>query len=188
MGMRVVAIFSIIGGAAFAVASYLWLKPLDMASPSALLGRLLFVTGFGGLAVAIWGLVIHFFERINGGVAALGVFGGLGSTIAGLGAAMAAWEAGGAFILLPIGSAAVALDLSRHGDVPRSVAIVHSVTAVAVVIILMAIWTSTPLGTVSELPYTLPWIPYALTWIGIGVTLLRGQPAPDQPMAIGRTP
>jgi hypothetical protein len=189
MSTRVVASLSIVGGTALAVASVLS-GPFESASPVAILWRPLFVTGFAGLAIAIWGLVARFIDRMAGGVALLGALGGLGSAIAALGSAGAGDLLGAWFILLPIGSAAVALDLGRRGAMPRNLAIVHATAAFAVVVILLAIWSDSSLGALiyPRIPYALPWVPYALTWIGIGFSLVRGRPVVDQPSAIGRTP
>jgi hypothetical protein len=183
MSARVVASLSIFGGSALASASIIW-GTFDWASPVAGPGRLLFVTGFVGLAIAIWALVARFNDRMAGGAALLGVIGGFGSAIAGLGAAGAGDILGAWFVLLPIGSTAMALDLSRHGTMPRNLAIVHAAAAFAVVIILFAIWTDSAVGALiyPRVPYALPWVPYAVSWIGIGVSLLRGQPEPDKPL------
>ena len=85
----------------------------------------------------------------------------------------------GAVFAWPICSTAVGLDLSRHGSMPRSLAIVHSVVAFAVVAIVFAMWTDSPVGGL-ELPRWFPMprpgFPYALTWIAIGVSLIRGVP------------
>jgi hypothetical protein len=76
----------VVGGTALAVASIIW-GMLDAPSPVAIPGRLLFVTGFVGLAVAIWGLVIRFNDRLSAAVVLLGAFGGVGSVSAALGSA-----------------------------------------------------------------------------------------------------
>ena len=65
---------------------------------------------------------------------------------AALGTATAVGHVGSLFFLLPIGSTAVALDLSRHGTMPRSLAIVHAAVAFAVVPIIFAMWTDSPVG------------------------------------------
>lgn len=183
MSTRVVASLSIVGGSALAVASIFWGR-FDAASPVAIPGRILFVTGFVALAIAIWGLVARFNDRMAGGVALLGVIGGIGSAIAALGTATPASLLGAGFILLPIGSTVLALDLSRHGAMPRSLTIAHAAAAVAVVVILDAIWTDSPLGALifPRFPYALPWVPYAVTWIGIGVSLARGQQELNKPL------
>ena len=180
---RVVASLSIVGGSALAVASMIW-GMFDATSPVAIPGRLLFVTGFGGLAMALWGFIIGFNDRIAGGVAVLGVIGGIGSLTAAVGTATPEGHVGSLFFLLPLGSAAVTLDLSRQGILPRSLAIVHAAVAVAVVPIVFAMWTDSPVGGPNppEVPYALPWVPYALTWIGVGVSLLRGQPELNKPL------
>ena len=172
---------SVVGGSALAVASIIW-GMFDATSPVAIPGRLLFGAGFVGLAIAIWGLVIRFNDRMAGGVVLLGVIGGIGSVSAALGTSTALGLVGSLFFLLSIGSTAVALDLSRHGTMPRSLAIAHAVVAFAVVVIVFAMWTDSPVGGLNspQIPYALPWVPYALTWIGIGVALLRGQPDLDK--------
>jgi hypothetical protein len=174
---RPVASLSIVGGSALAVASLIW-GMLDATSPLAIPGRLLFVTGFGGLAIAIWGLVIRFSDRLAVGVALLGAVGGLGGVSAALGTATPVGLVGSLFFLLPMGSTAVALDLSRHGMMPRSLSIVHAAVAFAVVVSTFAIWTDSPVGGLNPpaVPYALPWVPYAVTWIAIGVALIRGVP------------
>jgi hypothetical protein len=180
---RVVASLSIVGGSALAVASIIW-GMFDATSPVAIPGRLLFAAGFFALAIAIWGLVIRYNDRMAGGVVLLGVIGGIGSVSAALGTSTALGLVGSLFFLLSIGSTAVALDLSRRGTMPRSLAIVHAGAAFAVVVILFAMWTDSPVGGPNspQIPYALPWVPYALTWIGIGVALLRGQPELDKPL------
>ena len=179
--MRVAASFSVIGGLALAGASIIW-GTFDGTSPIAGFGRLLFVTGFVGLAIAIWALVAGFNDRLAGAAALLGMTGGFGSAIAGLGTAGGEDILGAWFVLLPIGSAAVALDLRRHRTMPRNLAMVHVSAAFAVVIILFAIWTDSAVGALisSRVPYALPWVPYALTWVGIGFSLRRGQPEHDK--------
>jgi len=119
MSTRAVASLSIVGGSALAVASIVW-GTFDAASPVADLERLLFVTGFVGLAIAIWGLVARFNDRMIGGAALLGGIGGLGSAIAGLGTAGAGDKLGAGFGLLPIGSTAGGLrsQPTRH-DAPQ---------------------------------------------------------------------
>jgi hypothetical protein len=181
MSTRVVASLSIVGGSALALASIVW-GMLDATSPVAIPGRLLFLTGFVGLAIAIWGLVIRFNDRMSGGVALLAAVGGFGSVSAALGTATPLGLVGSWFFLLPIGSTAVALDLSRHGTMPRSLAIVHAAVAFAVVVVVFAMWTDSPIGGLNPpvVPYALPWVPYAVTWIGIGVALLRGQHESDK--------
>ena len=176
IGPRVLAFLAIVGGSALAAASVVW-GMFDATSPVAIPGRLLFLTGFGGLAIAIWGLVIRFNDGMAGGVAALGVIGGIGGVSVALGAATPLGHVGSLFFLLPLGSAAVILDLSRHGTMPHSLAIVHAAMGLAVGPIVFAMWTDSPVGGVNppEVPYALPWVPYALTWIGIGVSLLHGQ-------------
>jgi hypothetical protein len=182
MSTRVVASLSVVGGSALAVASIIW-GMFDATSPVAIPGRLLFATGFVALAMALWGLDIRFNDRMAGGVVLLGALGGLGSVTAALGSATALGLVGSLFFLLPIGSTAVALDLSRHGTMPRSLALVHAAVALPVVVIVFAMWTDSPVGGPNppQIPYALPWVPYALTWIGIGVSLLRGQPELDKP-------
>ena len=179
----VVASLSIVGGSALASASIIW-GMFDATSALAIPGRLLFFTGFGGLAIAMWGLVARFNDRIGGGVALLGVIGGFGSVSAALGTATALGLVGSWFFLLPIGSTAVALSLSRHGTMPTILAIVHALVAFAVVPIVFGMWSDSPVGGLASpaVPYALPWVPYALTWIFIGVTLLRGQPELDKPV------
>jgi hypothetical protein len=183
MSTRAVASLAIFGGSALAIASIIW-GMLDATSPVAIPGRLLFVTGFGGLAFAIWGLVIRFNNHMAGVVAILGTIAGFGSVSAALGTATPVGLVGSLFFLLAIGSTAVALDLSRHGTMPSSLAIVHAAVAFAVVVSTFAIWTDSPVGGLNppQVPYALPWVPYALTWIAIGVSLLRGQPDPDKPL------
>ena len=85
-------------------------------------------------------------DRMAVGVAVLGAIGGIGSVSAALGSTTAVGIVGSWFFLLSIGSTAVALDLSRHGTMPRSLAIVHAVAAFAVVVIIFAIWTTRPLA------------------------------------------
>jgi hypothetical protein len=174
---RVVASISMVGGSALAVASIIW-GMLDATSPVAIPGRLLFATGFVGLAIAMWGLVIRFSDRMAVGVALLAAIGGLGSVSAALGTTTPVGLVGSLFFLLPIGSTAVAFDLSRHGTMPRILAIVHAAVAFAVVVSTFAIWTDSPAGGLAQpaVPYALPWVPYAVTWIAIGVSLIRGVP------------
>jgi len=178
MTMRALAGFSIVGGLALALASVIAGR-FDTSGP-VVVWQTLFVTGFGALAIAIWGLTARLNEHMGAGVVLLALLGGVGSAIAGLGTATGANALGGAFILLPIGSLAVALDLGRHGPLPRSLAIVHAIAGLAVVVILLAIWTGSSLGAAiyANIPYTWPWVPYALTWIGIGASVMRGRSEP----------
>lgn len=176
MGARVVAAFSIIGGLAFAVATVLWVeRPMDLAVPVGYWAVFASFVAFGGLAIAIWGLIGVYNERMAGPVAVVGAVGGLGS-------AMAAFGAIGAFILLPIGSTPVVLDLARHHVMGPALAIGHAVAAVAVMILLVqVIVTGTPVGSPSIYLVLL----YPLTWLGIGISLLRGQPVIDEPKVVG---
>jgi hypothetical protein len=182
MSMRAVAALSIVGGTALAIASVISSR-FDPSGPVAV-WRILFVTGFAGLSIAIWGLVARLNDGIGPGAALLGVFGGFGSALAGLGAATGADGLGGAFLFMPIGSIGVALHLGRHGTLPRRLAIVHAAAGLAVVLILLAIWTGSSLGAAiyERIPYPWPWVPYALTWIAIGVSLLGGQQELDKPL------
>jgi hypothetical protein len=182
MTMRALAALSIIGGTALAIASVISGR-FDPTGPVAL-WRILFVTGFGGLAIGIWGLVARLNDRMGAGVTLLGLLGGAGGAMAGVGVAIGADALGGAFILLAIGSIAVALDLGRDGTLPRRLAIGHAAAGLAVVVILMAIWTGSSIGAAisASVPYTVPWVPYAVTWIGIGAALVRGQPEVDRPV------
>jgi hypothetical protein len=179
MGTRAVAAFAIIGGAAFVVALFMWVeRPLNLADPLGYWAVFASFVAFGGLAIATWGLIALFNERMSGRVALLGAIGAFGSLMAALGAL-------GAFILLPIGSAAVALDLARQGAMGRILAIAHaSAAVVCFILVLVPIWTSTPIG--GPLIYLI--LLYALSWIGIGLALRRGQLVIDQPSAVGRAP
>ena len=176
MGTRVVAALAIIGGAAFMVATVMWVeRPMDLAGPVGYWAVFASFIAFAALAIAIWGLVSLFNERIGRPIALVGAVGGLGSAMAALGAL-------GAFLLLPIGSMAVALDLARHGAMGWTLTIAHTVTAFAcVALVSVAIFTGSPIA--SPLVYLI--LPYGLSWIGIGVALVRGQSVIDQPASSG---
>ena len=101
--------------------------------------------------------------------------------IGGLGVALGAVGADAPFILLPIGSAAVVLDLARHGLMGWALAVVHAVAAVLLVITLVVSWTNA-----SGLDFGLLTLLYPVTWLGIGVSVLRGQPVLDEAVSSGR--
>ena len=139
-------------------------------------GRLLIAQGDAAANVAMLGMGRVRLTRVLGDTRSLSI------GYRGAGDILGAW-----FILLPFGSTAVTLDLSRHGRMPRSLAIAHAAAAFAVVVILLSIWTDSPLGALiyPRVPYALPWVPYALTWMGIGLSLVRGRPVMNQRSAIG---
>ena len=188
MATRVVAAFSVIGGSVYAVTlaimmalvssapdgtmnSIDWYAPEVVATFSVFCGALIM------LSLALWGLISVFNDRMRGPVALAGSVGGLGAVLSALGAYAL-------LVLLPIGSAAVVWDLSRFAALPRSVAIVHTVAAVAFLVIVVAGLTGSLIAVTSPIDALAVLIVlYPLTWIVIGVALLRGQPLADHPVA-----
>ena len=73
-----------------------------------------------------------------------------------LGTGTALGHVGSLFFLLPIGSTAVALGLSRHGTMPLSLAIVYAAVAFAVVPIIFAMWTDSPVGGLASPGFPMP--------------------------------
>jgi hypothetical protein len=187
MGTRIIAALAIIGGAAFTVAMAIIMakvssapdgtfSTLDYSSTEVVATFMVSNGAIVMLSIALWGLIFRFTEQVRGGVALVGSVGGFGGVLSAMGAYAL-------LVLLPIGSAAVVWDLSRFGAMPRRVAIVHTMAAIAFFVIVVAsltnslFWTS-PIGALAVLA-----VPYPLTWIVIGAVLLRGQPVTDQPVA-----
>ena len=186
MGTRILAALAIIGGAMLEVGLVFTLAlvagapdgtfgTVDYNAPQYVASMLVYMGAVVTLSIALWGLIFRFQDRVRGGVAMVGVLGGFGGMLSAM----------GAYALLPllvVGSAAVTLELSRIGAMSRSVAIVHTVAALAFLVIDVAAlvnWSTFANSPVAALGVLV--LPYPLTWIGIGVALLRGQPASDRP-------
>jgi hypothetical protein len=192
-GTRIIAALAIIGGAALAAGLALTLA-LVAAAPDGTFGsidynatafiasRLVYDGAVVIVSIALWGLTFRFQDRIPGGVALLGCLGGFGGMLSAMGAYPL-------LLLLPIGSAVVAWDLARFGAMPRTVAIVHAMAAVAFFVVVVAAvmyWESLanwPIGAMGVLL-----LPYPLTWVVIGAVLLRGQPLADHPVSSVEVP
>ena len=180
-GTRVVAAFSIIGGAALTVTLAIAMalvssapdgtfNTLDWRATDVTVMLMVFSGSVLLLSIALWGLIFRFNDRMGGNVALAGSVGGFGGMLM----AMGAYQL---LVVLPIGSAAVVWDLSRFGVLPRSVAIVHALAALAFFIILVAGLTRSLIGVTSPISALAVLIVlYPLTWIVIGAALLRGQP------------
>ncbi len=181
MGTRVVAALAIIGGAALTVTLVIAMalvssapdgtfNTLDWRATEVRAMLLAFSLAVLLLSISLWGLIFRFNDRMGGNVALAGSVGGFGGMLM----AMGAYQL---LVVLPIGSAAVVWDLSRFGVLPRSVAIVHALAALAFFIILVAGLTRSLIGVTSPISALAVLIVlYPLTWIVIGAALLRGQP------------
>jgi hypothetical protein len=190
MGTRVIAALAIIGGAASAVTLAITMalvssapdgtsNTLDWSAPEVTVTLSVYLGAIVMLSFALWGLVLRFNDRMHGSVAMAGSVGGLGAV---LGPVMGAYAL---VVLLPMGSAAVVWDLSRSGAMSRIVAIVHTLAAVAFLVVYVAAATgslrvTSPIDAMAVLI-----VLYPLTWILIGLALLRGQPVADQPQVVG---
>lgn len=188
-GTRILAALAIIGGLTVAVGLAIstalvaaapdgtW-NTLDYSAPQVIASMLVYNGGLVLLSIALWGLVFRFQDRVRGGVAMVGVLGGFGGMLSAMGAYAL-------LLLLLVGSAAVALELSRFGAMPRNVAIVHTVAAVgffALLVVALMNWPVFANSAVAALVLLV--LPYPLTWIGIGAALIRGDqtsPAPRVP-------
>jgi hypothetical protein len=124
----------------------------------------------GGLAfaAAAVGLIWRFQEQLH----RLGFIGG---GTAGLGAFAAAFDGAWVISLLPIGSVALVLDLVRIGVLTSGMAMLHALSAVAMLVLLVGMTAG---GPTTDLGLLVLGIPYSLSWIVIGTSLWRGVPSP----------
>jgi hypothetical protein len=192
-GTRILAALAIIGGATLAAGSALTLalvaaapdgtwSTVDYNAIDFIVSRVVYNVGLVLVSIALWGLIFRFQDRMREGVALAGVVGGFGGMVSAMGAYTL-------LLLLLAGSAVVTGGLSWFGALPRSLAVVHAVAAVAFFAVVAASvinWQTlahSPMGALGILV-----LPYPLTWIAIGVALHRGQPAPDQTRPAPGTP
>ena len=173
MSTRLFGAWAILAGLSWTamIAFYMALGGSAWAPPFG--GVTVLCTVSGGLAFAAtgFGLLWRFQEQLHyGGV--------IGATTAGLGGIAAAFDGGWAISLLPIGSAGLAWDLARFGALPRTLAIMHVVTSLGLLIPItgaVAVASTTGIGLIGFA------VPYPLSWIAIGVSLVRGVPtAPER--------
>lgn len=130
-----------------------------------------FVVG-GGLAFAAtaFGLLWRYQEQLR----IPGVYGGVA---AGLGAVAGAFDGAWATMLLPLGSAVLVWDLARIGVLSGWMAMLHGLSAIAILVPLTGAFIDSPETGLSLMAL---FIPYPLSWIAIGASLLRGVPPAHQ--------
>lgn len=168
MGTRVLGILAIIGSAAWTIltAGYVLFGEAMWSGTGGYITLALTVSGGLGYAGAATGLALRFQDRMT-------PFGAVGGVIAGVGALLGGLGAYSADILLPMGSAVMALDLGRAGVLSRLLAVSHAVTAAGFLALLWISLTNFPitgslwLGALAG--------PYLISWLAIGIWLIRGE-------------
>ncbi len=166
MSARVFGTFAVLAGLSWTLMMLFYLvRGMSAWAGATALFMVIFVL-VGGLAfaAAALGLLWRYQEQLH-------YLGAVGGVLAGLGAIASALDGASAIFLLPIGSAALAWDLSRICVLSRPLATVHALSAVAIVVALVDAFAN---GLPSVLGALL--IAYPLTWIAIGISLLRGVP------------
>jgi len=139
-------------------------------------GAVIGAIGLGG-GVAFAATAIGLIWRFQDQVGPVGVAGGL---LAGLGVLLGTLGGYAAYVVLPVGSAVLTWDLARAGILPRSLSVVHAVSAVAFLAPLIATQVDYAAVIGNSLLIGLA-IPYMLSWMAIGASLLRGIPQAHQP-------
>lgn len=170
MSTRVLGTLAVLAGLSWTTAMILMAMYGDSvwAGPTGYYMTVFIVGGGLAFAAVAVGLIWRFQEQLH----RLGFIGG---ATAGLGAFGAAFDGAWVISLLPIGSVALVLDLVRIGVLTSGMAMLHALSAVAMLVLL-----------VGMLPGGLGWdfgllvlaIPYLLSWIAIGASLWRGVPSP----------
>jgi hypothetical protein len=174
MSTRVIGALAVIGGASWGMAAALVL----VAGPSVVDGTEDYVTlalGLGGgvaFAAAAIGMAWRFQDQLS-------TIGALGGVLGGLGVLLATLGAYPAYLLFPVGSAALAWDLARTGILSRGLAIVHAVSAIGILVPFVGILID--YRAMASGPLVVLAIPYMLTWVAIGVSLVRGVPRAHEP-------
>lgn len=177
MSTRVIGALAVIGGASWGISAVLVLAFGDSVwtgSDGAVVGAF----GVGGslmFAAATLGLVWRFQDQVS-------PLGALGGVLAGFGAIVGTLGGYAAIFLLPIGSAVLAWELARAGILPRTMAIVQALSALAFLGPLISSQIDYEATIRSAWVVALA-LPYMLTWIAIGASLLRGVPPAHEPAA-----
>jgi hypothetical protein len=124
----------------------------------------------GGLAftAVAFGLIWRFQEQLRSP-------GFMGGGAAGLGGFAAAFNGAWVIILLPLGSAALVWDLARIGALSIGMAILHTLSALALLVLLVGAFSGNP--GLPGFAFILA-LAYPLSWIAIGASLWRGVPSP----------
>jgi len=129
------------------------------------------VVGAFAFAGALVGLTWRFQDHLTPGAALMGVFAGLAVVMGIFGAYI--------FIaVLPVGSAVLLWELGRAGILPRGLTIAHAITALGMLIALVAILIDWRMS--NNAFFTTLVIPYLLSWVTIGASVVRG--VPDVPV------
>ena len=144
-----------------------WEGPMGLFMVGAIIG------GSLAFAVAAFGLLWRFQEQLS-------IPGAMGGAAAGLGAIAAAFQGAWAITLLPLGSAALVWDLARIGVLSRGIAIIHGLSAIALVVPILGSLIA-PEAIVVVLA-----VPYPVSWLLIGASLLRGVPTLSSPQQADR--
>ena len=132
MSARVFGTFAVLAGLSWTV-MMLFLVVLGMSAwtgPAAPFMVIFVLVGGLAFAAAALGLLWRYQEQLH-------YLGAVGGSLAGLGAIASALDGAAAVFLLPIGSAALAWDLSRICVLSRPLATVHALSAVAIVVALV---------------------------------------------------
>jgi hypothetical protein len=167
-GTLVLGILAVIGSASWAIliADYVLSGVPTGTGASAYIAFVLTVIGGLAYAGAATGLALRFQDRMTPVGAVAGVIAGVAALLGGLGGYQAD-------ILLPIGSAVMALDLGRVGVLSRLLAVSHAVTAAALLVLLWIALTYYPItGSLWLLALAGP---YLISWLAIGISLIRGE-------------
>ena len=173
---RIVALLSVLGGAAILTAIVVTLGSL-MAHPpltwpglwaDPVLGVVMLVCATGGfiaLCLALAGLGLAIGPERDPGVAIVAALGAIGGAFGVLGFPVG-------FLAMPVASLIVVIHLARVGRLPRSIAVFH-VTTLLGSILVGALWAQNASLGVGDLVVPL----YPVSWIAIGVALYRGLPS-----------
>jgi hypothetical protein len=175
-GSRGVAVLAILGGVGWLIWPILQAVYGEAAWSDPTGAWLMMLTVVGGtwaLAVAMIALVVVYQDRIRGWVAALGALG------ASLGA-LSVLGLFGAFVAMPVGSAALLWELGSVGVVPERVSRSHVALAVLLLSSIVAFVANAALPlTAAALAILLP--AYGASWIAIGWSLRHSASMPEEP-------
>ena len=94
---------------------------------------------------------------------------------AALGAFASAFDGAWVITALPLGSAALVWDLARIGVLSFGMAVLHALSAAALLVLIVSAFIGNPAAVFGILALA---IPYPLSWMAIGVSLVRGVPSP----------
>jgi hypothetical protein len=172
MSARVVSVFAILGGIGWATWPILqaivgWDWPPDDPLSSWLLFFSV-VLGTWALTIATLGLVVGYQDRIRGPVAVVSTIGAVVGGLSFFGAYVA-------IVALPMATAILAWDLRRIGAFTSRLSWTHIVTAVLILIPIVALLANPSLlDNGAAIPWLALAIPYGLSWIAIGWSFRSG--------------